>query len=141
MLSLESGMNVEVRSYVPLVLWNCGRGRDALRVWLKMTDESYRRREYPEVSYAAIEGLVFGYMGLECGAEGTVTTRPALGEDEWAEIAALPLWDGTVGLRHEGRNRSRLVNGTGKTIRWTACFGGDTAVSIVPPGETAEAGL
>ena len=140
LLSLESGMNVEVRSYVPLVLWKYGRDRDALRVWLKMTDESYPRREYPEISYAAVEGLVFGYMGIECGAEGTFATRPALRENEWAQITDLPLWDGTVSLRHEGGKCSRLVNETGKTIRWSACFGKDTVFRIVPPGQSAEAG-
>ena len=62
-------MNVEVRSYLPLVLWDCGRDEEAVRVWLKMTDEGYHRREYPEVSYAAIEGLVFGYMGVRCNAD------------------------------------------------------------------------
>ncbi len=142
LLSLESGMNVEVRSYLPLVLWDCGRDEEAVRVWLKMTDEGYHRREYPEVSYAAIEGLVFGYMGVRCNADdGTVTTRSALERNEWAQIADLPLWDGTIGLRHEGRTHSRIVNMTGRTICWNARFGEKSVRSFVLPGQTAEVGI
>ncbi len=138
-LSMEPVMNVEIRSYLPLVLWQNGRDPDAMRIWMKMTDPGYPRREYPEVSYAALEGLVFGYMGVQCDAEsGTVTTRPALSEHAWAQVTGLPLWGGQIDLRHEGRHHSRITNRTDRTIVWSAC-GEKGAVRIsVLPGQSAE---
>ncbi len=88
------------------------------------------------------EGLVFGYMGVRCNADdGTVTTRSALERNEWAQIADLPLWDGTIGLRHEGRTHSTIVNMTGRTICWNARFGEKSVRSFVLPGQTAEVGI
>lgn len=141
-LSMEPEMNVEIRSYLPLVLWQNGRDREAMRVWLKMTDAGYHRREYPEVSYAAVEGLVFGYMGLQSNADtGSVTTRSALQADEWAQITGLPLWGGTIDLRHEGSRYSKLTNLTDRTISWNAVVGREPVCVTVEAGQTAEAGI
>ena len=132
-------MNVEIRSYLPLVLWQNGRDPDAMRIWMKMTDPGYHRREYPEVSYAALEGLVFGYMGVQCDAEsGTVTTQPALSEHAWAQVTGLPLWGGQIDLRHEGRHHSRITNRTDRTIEWSACGEKGAVRMSVLPGQSAE---
>ena len=138
MLSLEPRMNVEMRSYVPYLLWQHGRNEDAMRVWLKMTAKDYPRRWYPEISYAAVEALLLGYMGIQPDAStGTVRTRSAAVPGEWAKVCGLPLWDGTITLYHEGPNNSVLGNFTSRPLHWQAQCNGKIDTAIVLPGETA----
>ena len=136
-ITQEPQMNVEVRSYLPLILWQHGRAEDAMRVWLKMTDNGYPRREYPEVSFAAIESLIMGYMGIHADAAcGTLTTCSNVSDGQWAKICDFPLWGGRIHLKHEGRRASELTNKTGRPLVWKA-FIGDTCVEKqVLPGQT-----
>lgn len=139
LLSLEPIMNVEMRSYFPAILWHHGRNEDAMKVWLKMTDKGYTRREYPEVSYAAVESLVLGYMGIRPDAsQGILRTRSAVAEGEWALVCDLPLWGGTVTLKHEGQSASELTNLTGRPIQWEATIGSRIITATVLPGQTLQ---
>lgn len=136
-LSLEPSMNVEVRSYLPTILWRHGRNQEAMAIWLKMTDSDYSRREYPEVSYAAVDALIFGYMGLSADAAlSRVYTRSAVPEGAWAQVIDMPLWGGSVSLLHRGGGFSELTNRTGRPLHWEASLCGQIRSAQVLPGQT-----
>ena len=137
LLSTEPDTIVELRSYYPAVLWKYGWDGEAMRIWLKMTAEDYKRRDYPEVSYAAVEALFCGYMGISADAEKSeVRTRSAAADGEWSEVTGFPLWGGFIDLRHEGKRKSTLTNRTERTLSWTAETEGGTARRQVHAGET-----
>lgn len=137
----EPSMIVEIRSYLPTLLWKYRRDGDAMRVWLRMTAEDYPRREYPEVSFAAVEALFCGYMGISADADRSVLrTRSASADGEWAEAASFPLWGGSVDLRQDGRTKSTLTNRTGRALTWEAEFPTGVKTVLVPDGGTAACG-
>lgn len=140
LLSLEPESNVELRSYYPAMLWKYGWDADAMRIWLKMTADDYKRRDYPEVSYAAIEALFCGYMGISTNAEKSeVRTRSAAVAGEWSEAAGFPLWGGFIDLRHEGRTKSIITNRTGRDLIWIAETESGVTHKQVRDGETVTA--
>lgn len=130
---------MEERTYVPETLWRYGMDDAARDIWLRMTGPDYPRREYPEVAFAAIGGIASGYMGISPDSvKGTVVTRSAVADGEWAELNRLPLWGGYIHLLHEGKVRSTLANHTGRELRWTARFpGGAEKTVVLPAGESA----
>ena len=138
LMASEPSMIIEIRSYLPMLLWKHRRDEDAMRVWLKMTAEDYPRREYPEVSYAAVEALFCGYMGISADADKSLlSTRSAAADGEWAEAVGFPLWGGTVDLRHDGKSKSMLTNRTGRDLTWQAELSNGMKTVLVPDGGTA----
>ena len=138
LMASEPSMIIEIRSYLPMLLWKFRRDEDAMRVWLKMTAEDYLRREYPEVSYAAVEALFCGYMGISADADKSLlSTRSAAADGEWAEAVGFPLWGGTVDLRHDGKSKSMLTNRTGRDLTWQAELSNGMKTVLVPDGGTA----
>jgi hypothetical protein len=115
---------VEMTSYLPLETYRYGDAEAAHKLLLKLVSPDLKRREYPEVSYAALEAFAMGLMGIKPGAApGTITTLSRLTPDtHWAELDHVPVWDGEVNLRHDGRSQSTLRNLSGKTIAWEARF-------------------
>ena len=139
LLSREPETIVELRSYYPAMLWKYGWDADAMRIWLKMTAEDYKRRDYPEVSYAAVEALLCGYMGITADADRSeLRTRSAAIGGEWSEVSGFPLWGGSIDLRHEGRTKSVMTNRTERPVIWTAETAGGVTRRQVKAGETAE---
>lgn len=142
LIAIEPEQNVEDRSYLPALLWQHGRNEAAMNIWLKMTAPDYNRREYPEVSYAAVDAIVCGYMGLDADASANLLrTRSAVADGEWAQIVDAPLWGGSIDLTHEGKQASILTNRTGRTLIWEAQLEGRTVTLQAAPGETARAEL
>ncbi len=139
----DSALCVEERSYVPEVLWRYGEHEAALAVWLRMTHRDYARREYPEISYAALGGMASGYMGISPDAsKRAVRTRSAILGDGWAEMCHLPLWGGEIHVLHEGRKATTLENVTGGPLTWVCCLdGGRESVQTIPAGETVRVSL
>ncbi len=110
---------VEEFSYHAEILWRYGLDEEARKAFLNMTHPDLKRREYPEVSYAAIGAVVTGLMGIHPSASaGTLRTRSALGEGEFAQVNHLPLWGGEISLLHEGENRQTLFNQTARPVIW-----------------------
>jgi hypothetical protein len=131
--------NEEERSYMPEILWRYGADEAAQRIWLAMTSPGYNRREYPEVSFAALGAVAAGYMGV-CpdAAESALVTRSAVPDGGFAEINYLPLWGGVIHLRHESKQASVLENLTGRALKWTARFDSGVSKTLdVPAGHTA----
>lgn len=137
LMEFEDSMNVEIRSYVPMLLWKYGRDDEAMRVWLKMTDESYQRRDYPEVSYAALEALLCGYMGIGADFDRRIlTTRSACAET--SRVTGFPIWNGSVDVCHEEKKKTVITNRSGYDLTWIAEFPSGTKTITVANGKTAE---
>lgn len=140
LIEIEPTLNVEDRSYLPEILWRYGRDEAAMKIWLKMTAPDYKRREYPEVSYASVDALVCGYMGLHADASSnTLTTRSAVDNGDWAQVMEAPLWGGSIDLKHEGKHASELTNRTGRALKWIVQLENGTVITEVAPGETKRA--
>lgn len=130
--------NQEERSYLPEILWRYGANEAAEEVFLRMTGPGYQRREYPEVSFAALGAIAEGYMGVRPNAtKHELETRSAVQGSAFAELNHLPLWGGHIHLLHEGQEASTLENLTCSDLLWRCRFeGGAAADLLVPAGET-----
>jgi hypothetical protein len=121
--SRDAGINVEALSYMPEVLFRWGHDDDGYRVLLHLLDPSLPRREYPEVSFAAVGAIVAGLMGIAPEADHTVATLAHLTpQTEWAAVRHVPVFQNEIGLRHQGLGESSLTNERGGVIHWKAVF-------------------
>jgi hypothetical protein len=115
---------VEVLSYLPVIFYRYGRNEEAYDfLGMIYTD---KRRDYPEASCGAIEGIVRGLAGLEPSSYNRiVTTCPKLTEKtSWVEIANIPVFSGLVSVRHESNTKTVFANKSDKDIIWRAMFPG-----------------
>lgn len=116
--------NVENQSYFPLVFSRYGYYEAALRSILHLADSNTKRREYPEVSYGVIEGVIQGLMGVAADARykrvSTLFNGPATATMRAAHI---PLFSGTVTVE-EQQGRTLLQNEGRTAIIWRAAFAG-----------------
>ncbi len=93
-------VNVESMSHYPELFFRLGEDEKAY-YWLKeMIDPELVRREYPEVSYAAVGNYICGIAGIHVNAPAKeVTIAPALAEEaEWFEITNCPMLDGEADI-------------------------------------------
>lgn len=121
---------IEMVSYQPLLLFEYGRPAEA--ECLVTALPRMARASYPEVSYAIIEGLGCGLMGLQPDITARTLHTAFRGSGEaTAELRDIPLWDGTVSVKHWGHRASRLHNATGYTLHWRARFKGRHASLLV----------
>jgi hypothetical protein len=131
-----------MNTYYPLEVYRFGKPEDAYRLLTRLISPDLNRREYPEVSYAAIETFAMGLMGIEADA-GTrlVRTRSRLtSATTWAELKDLPIFDGTVTIRHDGLKKSTFTNHTAQSIRWeNVSPDGKTRTFMVKAGKSREA--
>lgn len=123
-LEAISWMNAEGCSYLPLMRYRCQwseKAYDDLYSFLTMY-----RNEYPEVSYAAIEALVSGLMGIVPSAsKNTLTTMPQLPTNkDYAEMEDVAVLGGHVTVRHEGNTYTEFTNNTKNELIWKAAFTG-----------------
>jgi len=130
---------VEMNTYYPLETYRFGKAEEAHKLLVRLVSPDLKRREYPEVSYAAIETYAMGLMGIEANA-GTriIRTKSRLTSvTGWAELKDMPVFDGTITVRHDGLRKSTFTNNTKGIIRWEVILGNDKArVFMVKPGET-----
>ena len=125
-LARLAGENVEVRSYLPEVAYRYELRDTAYAKLMEMLDPALKRREYPEVSYAAVGAIVEGLMGVRPDARSlTVETFPRLSrETAWAALGRLPVFTNEVDVRHTGLRMTTLANRTGPAFLWRAAFPG-----------------
>jgi hypothetical protein len=120
--------NIEEESYVPIVLFRYGRSDAAYRVLLDMTAPDKPRREYPEVSYAAIAALVSGAMGIEpahAGEAYDVQTLPQpMTKKDDLSVVSVRMKGNILDISHAGDTGTQFVNRNGPAIRWRAAFMG-----------------
>ncbi|MBS1977505.1 MAG: hypothetical protein JST46_09045 [Bacteroidetes bacterium] len=124
----EATINVESFSYWPLEVYRYGQQERATALLKKLVSPELKRREYPEVSYAAIEAYTMGLMGIEPNAKTrTIRTLSRLDQSVEADMENIPIFDGSITVRHDGMSSTRFTNHTKKTINWVACFYKDDA--------------
>ncbi len=115
---------VEMTSYLPLEAYRYGNAQDGYQLLLKLVSPELKRREYPEVSFAALEAFAMGLMGIQpnAGAGAIRTISRLTPQTRWAELAHIPVWNGEVKVHHDGRRQSILSNRSGKALLWEARF-------------------
>lgn len=117
--------NVENTSYFPALLYKSGYWNKAYEYLLFCSDSLTKRREYPEVSYGVIEGIVRGLMGIEAEAQGRkLSTLCRSTGSDFYEIANLPVLNTFITLKHVDNKKSVIINNGGQSFVWKAEFSG-----------------
>jgi hypothetical protein len=118
--------NVENTSYFPALFYRYGFWKEAYKYLLFCSDPSTKRREYPEVSFAVIEGIVCGLMGVETDpAKRIVTTLHRTDNKELVnEIQKLQVLNTYIRVKHEGSSRTTFENTGNQAVIWKAVFSG-----------------
>jgi len=125
-------VNIENTSYYPSLLYKYGRWADAKKYLLFVSDPSTPRREYPEVSYGVIQGVVLGLMGITPDARvRTISTIFRTNEAGTAEIKSLTIMQTSIDINHLSHSRSILTNSGKKAFKWKAMFYGNYAKALV----------
>ncbi|HZK63459.1 MAG TPA: hypothetical protein VFC34_04900, partial [Puia sp.] len=131
--------NIETLSYLPLLMYRNGYADKAYDYILHLSDPSTKRREYPEVSFGVIEGIVQGLMGIDADARlNRISTIYRGKSASTAQIRNLPVLGVHAAVRHKGNKNSQLYNGGKKTITWRPEFMGNFS-SIWVDGKTIKA--
>ncbi len=122
---------VEVLSYLPSLGWRYGQEDDAYR-WLMLLPAD-ARRDYPEASYAAVEAITTGMMGIEPSAtEGLIRTCPRLArQTAWAAIEHVPVLGGLVSVGHRSNLATCFANKGDRPVVWRAMFRGAADTLLV----------
>lgn len=124
----EGEMNVEMRSYFALEVFRYGDPSEALRLLKAITSPTLKRREYPEVSFGALEAYAEGLMGIEADApHKKITTLSRVSANDNAKLSRVPLLDGDITISHEGLVKSIFRNDTKQPLYWNASFLSDAA--------------
>lgn len=135
----SASIQIEEQTYLAELLWKCRRNEDAMTVISRITADGYPRREYPEVSYTTVENMVEGYMGIRPNFdENTIETKFGGAEGDIAEITDVPVFGGTVSVKHERADKTVFTNNTGKAVKWFCKTDGGEKIIEVADGETVE---
>ena len=118
-------LNMENTSYLPYLFYQNGRWDKARAYILYLSDPSTARREYPEVSFGVIEGIVQGLMGITPDASsGTISTIYKSNGTGNAAIHQLPLLRTTIDITHVSKQQSVMTNTGLQAFKWKAMFYG-----------------
>ena len=117
---------IEERSYLPELFYAYGHPLVARDELMEQLEPGYARREYPEVSYAAVGSIVAGMLGIAPDARThAVSTCSRLTDDvAWVQITSLPCLANVIDVRHDGQARTIFTNRSGPTLHWQAVFPG-----------------
>jgi len=116
---------IEIESYLPEIFYRYGQDEAAYSRILALADPAKERREYPEVPFAVVGAIATGLMGTKPLTSAVLETRSGLAASTpWAELRNVPVFDGVVDVRHEGRRRTMLNARSGGDFIWRAVFDG-----------------
>ncbi|MGN1142782.1 MAG: hypothetical protein ACI4TF_16415 [Oliverpabstia sp.] len=113
----RKAVNVESMSHYPILFFKQQENGKAY-YWLKeMIRPDLPRREYPEVSYAAVESFICGVAGIHVNAPAKqVTILPAAIEEiEWFSVENCPMFDGEADILFKN-NKVNFKNRTNMLI-------------------------
>ncbi|HTI94287.1 MAG TPA: hypothetical protein VL727_27020 [Puia sp.] len=124
--------NIENTSYLSYLFyregyWNLGRN-----TILYLANPGTSRREYPEVSFGVVQGVVMGLMGIDVvPGTRTVTSfhRTRSNGEVW--VTELPVLGTVLSVRHKGTWTTVLSNTGSRGIVWRACFAGEHELARV----------
>lgn len=121
---INNPTNVENLSYLPYQFCRYGYADDAYKYILHLTNPETKRREYPEVSFGVIEGIVQGIIGVEADARfhRLMTIYNSLAKHS-AELRNLSVLSSKVDIKHWQNGSSFTTNGV-SAINWRAAFHG-----------------
>lgn len=122
---ISSQGNVESASYLPVLLYKHGFENKAYDYILYLSDPATKRREYPEVSYGVIEGIVKGFMGIEPDATKKMVSTLYRGKNETvSELDGLAVLNTVISVKQA--NQKTTFRNKGKAaILWRAMFAGE----------------
>lgn len=114
-----NGVIVELLSHYPEIFYKNGDKEKGLYWLKKCISPNLLRREYPEVSFAAVGTYIECLMGIFPNAEDfSVKTVHNLPESiTEASITGCPLFGGSIDYCYSD-GIYRLINNTGKEIKW-----------------------
>jgi hypothetical protein len=122
---VTSDRNVENMSYYPFLFYKFGQWDKARDFILHLSAPTTARREYPEVSYGVIEGVVQGLMGITPDARTqTLSTIYKTNENGNAALSQLSLLNTSINLSHLSRQQSVVSNTGRQAFNWQAMFYG-----------------
>lgn len=117
--------NVETTSYLPMILFREGYWEKAAAYILQLTDTAEPRRTYPEVSYAVVESVVHGLMGITPdAASNRITTLYRGKSGSRAALEHLRVLNTEVAVKHNG-SQTVFNNKGKKRLQWRAAFAGN----------------
>jgi hypothetical protein len=121
-------MNVEGESYLPRIFFLNGENASAYQQIFSLSNPAQQRRDYPEVSFAVIDALVTGVMGVE-GQPLLEESQPMirtlsrlLTDADKASIQGVRIQGATVDITHIGEHQTSFTNRSNKPLRWQAEF-------------------
>lgn len=121
---VSKSWNVENQSYFPVVLSRYGYYDEAMKYILHLSDPGTERREYPEVSFGVLEGIVQGLMGIDADAyHNRISTLFAAGNSDTLAIENVPVLKGHISARQDATSCT-LHNGTPMSFTWRVKFQG-----------------
>ena len=121
---ISKDWNVENLSYFPVVLSRYGYYDQALRYILHLADANTRRREYPEVSFGVVEGVIQGLMGVDADARYNRVSTLFNGQPgDTLAAERIPALSGHITVQ-ESENRTSLQYHGNTAIVWRAKFPG-----------------
>lgn len=116
--------NIENISYFPALWYRYAYKDEAYAILSSITEAE--RKEYPEVSFGMIEGIICGMMGISPSASRlSISTLPQISGEHWMEVSALPMLGGLIDVRHDSNSSTTLRNRCRQSIIWQACFYGE----------------
>jgi hypothetical protein len=123
---LSRNWNIENLSYFPYLLSKYGYWKEAYNYILLLTDNGTKRREYPEVSFGVLQGIVLGLMGVEADARyNRITTIFRSSSETTAELDKLPVLKTLIKVKHEGTKATQFFNKGKYPVIWRVKFSGD----------------
>lgn len=127
-LITSKSVRMETLSYVPYVLYLNGYNKQAYKYLLYLSNPATKRREYPEVSYGVIEGIIQGMMGIEPNAHTGVIGTLYRGEGETElKVNNLPILGLLVNIQYSGSGKTLFQNNGTDVVYWKAKFSGKHA--------------
>jgi hypothetical protein len=119
-----SNSQVEVLSYLPVLFYRYDFNNEGYDFLQKIFTD--KRRDYPEASSGAIEGIVRGMMGIEpVAAEDLIQTCSHLVKNTgWVSIENIPVFSGYISVGHYSDHKTTFASKSGRDVTWRAVFPG-----------------
>ncbi|MDH3711419.1 MAG: hypothetical protein OER04_16105 [Cyclobacteriaceae bacterium] len=118
----QKNLNIESQSYLPHIFYREDEEKRAYQEIMDLSDPLKERKEYPEVSFALVEAVMEGMLGISSDAvTRTIFTLPRLTEQTaWVSVQNVPMFEGSINLSHQDNNQSTMENLTDSPITWVA---------------------
>jgi hypothetical protein len=122
---LSREWNIENESYFPYLLGQYGYTNQVRDYILHLTDLKTKRREYPEVSYGVIQGIVQGIMGIDADARvNRITTLFNGRPEDTNTLENLPVLKRKISVTLS-RSKASFQNTGSSAVQWRAMFTGN----------------